>query len=132
MTPTDPTEDLTAALHDHHERIDQMLGKVSSAVGDDRRAVFWWLRRFLAAHEAAERVFIRSQAPVEVEDEEVTVQRRLEAEAPADLVTRLEETDVDSAEFDALLQELRLAIGRHARTEELQQLPRVLDASKPH
>ncbi len=128
---TTPGDDLAAVLHDHHERIDQMLGNVASAAGDDRRAVFWWLRRFLAAHDAAEQVFIHPWAPTEPGDEALPAPRLLEESTAADLIARLEEIDVDSGEFERLLAELHLTIGKHARAEELQELPQIVEATQP-
>ena len=125
---TTPAEDLAAALHDHHERIDQMLGNVASSSGDDRRAVFWWLRRFLAAHEAAEQVFLHPPRASDVGDEDAGTSRLLEESTTADLIARLEEIDLDSDEFDRLLTDLRRSIGKHARAEELQELPQIVEA----
>lgn len=119
------------ALKDHHARIEQMMAAVSAASGSDRTVVFRRLRRFLAAHEAAEQVFVHASASRLLTDSDVADQRLTEENATGETMASLEAVDVESAEFDRILTELRAAVSRHARAEELRELPEVLASSGP-
>ncbi|MGI8702260.1 MAG: hemerythrin domain-containing protein [Nocardioidaceae bacterium] len=124
-------DDLMDALKDHHARIEQMTAAVSAASGHDREVVFRRLRRFLAAHEAAEQVFIHASASRLLADPDIADQRLTEEDDTGRIIASLEAVDVDSAEFDRILAELRTSVRRHARAEELQELPEVIGSNGP-
>lgn len=108
-----------------------MMAAIVDASSNDRVVVFRRLRRFLAAHEAAEEVFLHANASRVLDDADVAEQR-LQEEADAERrIATLEGVDVDSTEFDRLFGELRTAIRKHARTEELRELPDVIAACSP-
>jgi Hemerythrin HHE cation binding domain len=118
---------LSRALRDQHERIEEMLDHVQKASGEDREAVFLWFRRFLAAHEAAEQVFVHPVAE-QLPDGSETGENRVEEETEAaDLIAEMERIELGSGEFDRLLEELSHAIRRHARAEELKELPGIVE-----
>lgn len=124
-------DDLIDTLKDHHARIDQMMAALTSASGHDRTVVFRRLRRFLAAHEAAEEVFVHAGAAHLLEDPDVAGERLAEEAAAGSTIARLENIDVDSAEFDRILGELRASVSKHAEAEEQRELPGVIEASGP-
>lgn len=122
------SDDLVAALKDHHVRVDQMMAAIMAASSHDRAVVFRRLRRFLAAHEAAEEVFLHSSASRVLDDPDVAEHRLEEEQEAARRIAVLEGIEVGSAEFDRLFGELRTAVRKHARTEELRELPEVIAA----
>lgn len=123
--------DLLEALRDHHERIEQMLATVTVTSGDDRRAVFRRVRRFLAAHEAAEQIFIHPRTDHSLEPSDIAERRIHEEEEASEILAQLEQTDVDSDAFDALFEQLSRSVAKHARAEELQELPEVIGTASP-
>ena len=124
---TTSSEDLGAALRDHHERIEQMMATVKTTSGDDRRAVFRRLRRFLAAHEAAERIFIHLLVEHDPVQDDIAERRVREEDEAGEVLAELEDIDVDSGEFDRIFDQLSHSVSKHARAEELQELPAVIE-----
>lgn len=124
-------DDLLDALKDHHARIEQMMASITSASGHDRTVAFRRLRRFLAAHEAAEEVFVHAGAARVLEDPEVAGQRLAEEVAAGSTIATLEDIDVDSAEFDRIFGELSTSVSKHAQAEEHRELPEVIEACGP-
>lgn len=129
MSVTSGDQKLVAALKDHHARIEQMMATVQTTSGEARLVVFRRFRRFLAAHEAAEEIFIHPHDGHVAEDAEVARLRTQEEAAAGELIASLESVVSDSAAFDELFSDLSHAISRHARAEELQELPDVIEAS---
>ncbi|MDX6298473.1 MAG: hypothetical protein QOI51_2330 [Nocardioidaceae bacterium] len=123
--------DLVAALKDQHDRVEQMMAVVLSTHGEDRRAVFTQVRRFLAAHEAAEEVFIHASGGRLLEDSEVSEERVTEEAAAAEVISALEEIEVDSGAFEKDFEDLRQSVSAHARAEERQELPPIIGVSGP-
>lgn len=126
-----PADDLLDALRDHHARIEQMMAAISSASGHDRTVVFRRLRRFLAAHEAAEEVFVHASAMRVLDEPAVAEQRLTEERDAAETIAEMEGIEVDSGEFDRIFAELRTSVSKHARAEELRELPDVIAACGP-
>lgn len=124
-------EDLIDALKDHHARIEKMMTAITEVSSHDRSVVFRRLRRFLAAHEAAEEVFLHAGAARVLSDPDVAEQRLEEEDQAARRVATLEGVDVDSAEFNRVFGELRSSVSRHARAEELRELPQIIDHCSP-
>lgn len=124
-------DDLIDALKDHHARIEQMMTAISTASGHDRVVVFRGLRRFLAAHEAAEELFVHAQAQHMLDDPEVAEHRMAEEQDAAKVLAELEGVDVDSAEFDRTFADFRTSVAKHARAEELRELPEVIGGCSP-
>lgn len=122
-------DDLVDALKDHHVRIQQMVDAISSASGHDRVIVFRRLRRFLAAHEAAEEVFVHARATRLLDNSEVADQRLNEEQEAARTIAELEKVEIDSGAFDQIFVELRSSVSKHARAEELRELPEMIERS---
>lgn len=123
--------DLVNGLKNQHNRVEQMMSDVSATHGEDRRAAFTRVRRFLAAHEAAEEVFIHPASRRLLEEPEVSEERVTEEEAAADVIKTLEEIEVDSGAFEKDFEDLRQSVSAHARAEERLELPGIIATSSP-
>ena len=102
------------------------MAAITDASVADRGVVFRRLRRFLAAHEAAEEVFLHPSAASVLDDADVAAQRLHEEDEAGRTLAMLEGIDFDSTEFDRVFGELRTSVRRHARAEELRELPEVI------
>jgi len=103
-----------------------MLERVESASGDARREAFDRLATKMKAHETAEEQVVHPLAKEEgnadtvdeLVDEEMTAARALE---------ELEGLDVDSDEFESAFAELKRDVLAHARQEERDEHPRLME-----
>ncbi|MDG3010797.1 hemerythrin domain-containing protein [Rhodococcus sp. D2-41] len=111
--------DVIDFLIDQHQQIKSLFRETLAHTGDEREEQFVHLRRLLAVHETAEEEIIHPRAKDELPDGESIVQARLDEENEAKQVLgKLETLDVDSAEFERQLSELRVAVLDHADSEE--------------
>lgn len=112
---SDVVEFLTA----QHEQIELLFQEALDSSGDERAASFVQLRRLLAVHETAEEEFIHPRAKSELPAGDQIVADRLHEEHEAKvMLARLEKLDVDGAEFERGLSQLREAVLDHAEKEE--------------
>lgn len=130
-TMTGTTADLKSTLTEQHEVIKTKMQAVKDSSGERRQAEFDDLRRFLAAHEAAEEECIHSVAREDLgADAKVADQRIAEEDEAGQAIAELEKLQIDSEEFTTGFDKLTAAVIAHAEAEEHQELPlldRVLD-----
>ena len=120
--------DVVAFLVNQHQQIEDLFEQVTKSAGEERKAAFTGLRRLLAVHETAEEEVVHPRARRELEDGEQVVDARLQEENQAkQTLAKLEDLDVDSAEFERLFQELQAAVLKHAAAEEEQEFSRLAD-----
>jgi len=111
--------DVVSFLKEQHEQIRSAFEQVLAASGEERRNLFLALRRLLAVHETAEEEVVHPVARRTLTDGEVIVRARLEEEHEAkEVLSSLEDLDVDSNEFEKKLTLLQSAVLIHAKAEE--------------
>ncbi|BBA95540.1 putative hemerythrin HHE cation binding domain protein [Actinacidiphila reveromycinica] len=120
-----PDGDVVAVLLTQHARIRDLFASVRATRGDVRRQAFDELRALLAVHEVAEELIVRPVAKRTAGEGETEARNSEEAEATR-MLKRLEHMDVDSAEFDAVVEEFERAVGEHADHEESDEFPSIL------
>jgi len=117
-------DDAIDLLLRQHDRVRTLLSEVEASTGDQRRAAFDELRRFLAVHETAEELVIhpstRRQGP---EGENIADARLQEENEGKDVLSSLEDLDVDDAEFETMFAEFTKAVSTHAENEETEEFP---------
>ncbi|MEC3914763.1 hemerythrin domain-containing protein [Nocardia sp. CDC160] len=103
-----------------HELIKTLFTQTLDATDPaEREANFRTLRRLLAVHETAEEEIIHPRARTEIEDGATVVAARLEEEHQAkQQLAEVESLDIDSAEFEKGLAQLREDVVAHAEHEE--------------
>lgn len=121
-------DELFAAIGGQHSRIKRLMVEVLDApTQPEQEQAFDRFRRFLALHEAAEQVLVRPVGLEVLANDSVTRQRLAEEKDAAAVVAHLETllgTDVFDVQF-GLLQE---AVGKHAESEEHEELPKLVPA----
>src|SRR5204862_7662218 len=118
--------ELGRTLTEQHRRVRALSRRVSEASGQDRAGAFLDLRRFLAAHEAAEASTMHACFHA-VDREDVVVGERLEEEDDAaQAIAELESMEIAGADFGERFSELTDAVLTHAESEEHQELPAFL------
>jgi hypothetical protein len=120
-------DELVAIIGGQHARIARLMVEVLDTAGSERQAVFERFRRFLALHEAAEQVLVRSAGLDALPDGGVTRQRLVEEENAAAVVAHLE-TLVGSDVFDVQFGLLQEAVTKHAEAEMHEELPKLVPA----
>jgi iron-sulfur cluster repair protein YtfE (RIC family) len=103
-----------------------------AARGTHKEQAFDELRALLAVHETAEEMVLRPVSE-DVAGEGVAQARNQEEEEAAKVLSRLEELDCASAEFDTLLAQFEKSVSHHAEQEESLEFPAILsgcDADK--
>ncbi len=113
----DDTINALEFLTSQHDEVDDLIGRIESAEGDDKEALFTMLADNLAAHAKIEEVLFypavmarQTEALLlESVEEHLVVKRVL-----ADML----DLDVDDPRFDAKLTVLKEAVRHHARDEE--------------
>lgn len=120
-----PEGDVIRVLLEQHARVHDCFDRVTSTTGENRAAAFDELRMLLAVHETAEEEVLR---PVtrRVAGEDVADARNREEEEANKVLSRLEDLDCDSAEFDSLIREFKASVTEHAEKEESEEFPLVL------
>jgi hypothetical protein len=122
-----PEGDVIAILLDQHARIRELFADVRSATGEHKQQAFDELRALLAVHETGEEMILRPEAAKAAGRREADARNSEENEANH-VLARLEELDVHSAEFDAMIAAFERDVDRHARAEETEEFPAILQA----
>lgn len=120
-----PEGDVVRVLLEQHARIRELFADVKTAEGEHKRHAFDELRALLAVHETAEEMVLR---PVTARTAgQAVVDARNQEEADANEVLKnLERLDVDSPDFDQMLDDFESAVDDHAEAEESEEFPTVL------
>lgn len=122
----DNARDVVAFLTAQHERIKELFDAVTNQSGSQREGAFLELRRLLAVHETAEEEIVHPRARTALSDGERIIDTRLEEENEAkEVLTELEQLDVDSAEFVTKFGQLKQDVLAHASAEETQEFDRL-------
>lgn len=109
-----------------HAEIRDLFDEVDQTSGSERREAFERLVRLLAVHETAEEEVVHPLARTATSGGAGAVAPRLAEEREAkELLADLERRGPDGPDFDADLDRLRLAVLRHARSEERYELPKI-------
>lgn len=120
-------EEVRYTLTEQHRRIKTLMEDVLDQEGQGREEAFTHLRRFLAAHEAAEEECMHFPAIEELDGQSPEVVQRVEEEEQAGrAITELEQLGTASAEFPAKFEQFRQAVIAHAEAEEHEELPRLV------
>lgn len=107
-----------------HTRIRSLLDEVSASVGQQRQAAFDELRELLARHETAEEMVLR---PLSRSVEPDVAEARMDEENEAkEQLARLEAMDVTGEEFARAFAPFADAVRAHAKAEEEDELPAVV------
>jgi hypothetical protein len=115
---TRTAEEVSEVLRSQHREIGEMLMRVAVNRGAVRDSAFTALRRFLAAHEAAEDTFIHR-----VTGSAVALERVREEEEVREAIVRLEAIDPATRAFEDAFALFSRLLMRHAEAEELKELP---------
>ncbi len=112
--------DVVDLLLGQHMQIRDLFAEVQTTTGAGRREAFARLVRLLAVHETAEEEVVHPLARQTIAGGDGVVDDRLAEEREAkEVLSRLEEMDPDSEEFDDLLAALRMSVFQHAHHEEV-------------
>lgn len=122
-----PEGDVVALLIEQHTRIRGLFGRISLALGEEKKDAFDELRALLAVHEAAEELVIRPVAKKAAGEKEADARNAEEKEA-GEILKRLEGMDVSGAEFTATLAGFEQAVIEHADREEREEFPALVSA----
>lgn len=122
-----PEGDVIRILLEQHARIRELFQRTASATGETRQDAFDELRALLAVHETAEQMVLRP-ASKDAASESVADARNHEEEEATVMLAELEKLDVNSADFDVKLSELKAAVEAHAEAEEHEEFPHVLSS----
>ena len=116
---------VVATVQQEHRKIEQMLDRVESASGDDRRDAFDRLASKMKAHEMAEEAVVHPLAQQEGNAD--TVESLIDEENTASrALARLEAMDVDSDEFETAFAQLKRDVLAHAQEEEREEHPKLM------
>lgn len=119
-------KDIVDLLLDDHREFRELFPQLREASGTQRDELFHYLVARLASHEAAEEAVVHPALRDDVPDGEAIAVAVLEEEADAErLLHRMTKMDVDSAEFDAALDDLERDVLAHADHEEREEFPRL-------
>lgn len=117
-------EEVKYTLTEQHRHIKILMEDVLNQEGPGRDEAFTHLRRFLAAHEAAEEECMHFPAMEDLVGETPEVVQRVEEEEEAGkAITELEQLGTASPEFPAKFEQFRQAVIAHAEAEEHEELP---------
>jgi hemerythrin superfamily protein len=119
-------QDVISFLKQQHKEVKALFSAVTSARGEERAKAFYELRRLLAVHETAEEEIVHPAARRELPDGEAIIEARLREENEAkQMLTELENLDVDSNEFSTKLTALEKDVIAHAESEEREEFARL-------
>jgi hemerythrin superfamily protein len=117
-------EDVVEILLRQHERIREGFIQVKAATGKERQQRFHELRALLAAHETAEEMVLRPVSS-QTAGHEVADARNAEEKQANQVLSELDDLDVNSTEFDRRFREFQKAVLDHAKNEEKEEFPSV-------
>ena len=110
-----------------HREIEQMFAKVEGATGKSRQQAFNALAQKLKAHEAAEQEVVHPITD-EVGATDVADSVEKEESTASQLLASMEDMDTASDEFEAKFKELKSDVLAHARHEESEEHPRIMES----
>ena len=119
-----PEGDVIRILLEQHVRIRELFVDVRSAMGGHKRQAFDELRALLAVHETAEEMILRPATRDTAKD--VADARNSEEDEANHVLAKLEDMDVESADFATMFAEFEQAVDAHAEAEESQEFPIIL------
>lgn len=131
MTPVkiNGAEDVVTLLKAQHEQIKELFQRIADSTGEPREQAFTDLRRLLAVHETAEEEVVHPRARWRLTNGDALVNARLHEEQDAkEALSVLEKLDVDSDEFNRLIDQLRADVVAHAEAEEREEFSSLRDA----
>lgn len=120
--------DLIAEILRDHAEIKALFGQVQAAAGQAKRDTFHQLVRKIAVHETAEEEVVRPLTRRAPGGDEVADARLREEAKGKDVLSQLEDMDVESGEFDRRLEEFRREVIHHAENEERDEHPKLQQA----
>jgi hypothetical protein len=120
-----PEGDVVRVLLEQHARIRELFADVKTAEGEHKQHAFDELRALLAVHETAEEMVLRPVTAKTAGQSVVDARNQEEAEAN-EVLKKLEKLDVDSPDFDQMLDDFESAVDDHAEAEESEEFPTVL------
>ena len=111
--------DVIDLLMKQHTLIRELFDEVDRCQGEERKESFCRLVRLLAVHETAEEEIVHPYARRKLVGGDTIVDDRLREEEEAkEMLSRLDDMDVTTAEFSQGLERLRAAVFAHAAAEE--------------
>lgn len=120
--------DVVTFLKDQHREIKQRFSEVIASQGAERKTAFDALRRLLAVHETAEEEIVHPAARRALKGGELIVTARLQEEKEAkQMLSDLEDMDVESPDFDTNFLRLQKSVLMHAQFEEEQEFEPLAD-----
>jgi len=124
--------DVVSFLKEQHEEVKQLFARTLESTGEERQQSFAALRRLLAVHETAEEEIVHPAARKALPDGTSVVAARLEEEKEAKIaLTKVEQLDVDSLEFETQLAQLQASVIAHAESEEREEFARLATEFEP-
>lgn len=123
---TSTPEQVSELLKSEHHDIEEMIAKVKDNSGAARDTAFTALRRFLAAHEAAEETFIHPLA-----DPAMAQQRVSEEEEAGKVIAQLEAMDSATPAFEDAFAKFATSVKAHSEAEEHKELPDLTKDASP-
>ncbi|MBB5874305.1 hemerythrin superfamily protein [Allocatelliglobosispora scoriae] len=125
-------DDVITGLLAQHQQIKLLFAQIATASGDHRKQLFQELVGVMAVHESVEQALIHPAAETVIADGATVVGQRLaEEEEAKSALAGLYELDVDEAQFDVQLAELRDAVAAHAQAEEELEFPQLQEVVDP-
>lgn len=117
-------QDVVELLEQQHQQIRHLLDEVQNTKGEDRKQAFQRVSRLLAVHETAEEVVVHPYVRENVKGGDTLIEKRLVEENGAkDTLSRLEDMDPETPEFEELFSRLSQDVVAHADAEEEEEFP---------
>lgn len=110
-------------LTSQHRDVEDLLAYIPIHSGEQRRTAFGRLVRLLAVHETAEEEVVHPMAKGTTGGWDVVGKLREEEGEAKDVLFRLENMDVDAAEFDSEFGGFASSVRDHAAREEREEFP---------
>ena len=124
MTAQPQPNDAIDLLVRQHDRVRTLLDEVEASSGQQRRAAFDELRRFLAVHETAEEMVIHPSTRRQgLEGEDIADARLEEEHEGKEVLSALEGMEVDEPDFAKKFATFKKAVSEHAQMEESEEFP---------
>lgn len=115
--------DIVTMLREQHTTVRNLLDRVLSSTGEQRRRVFDEVRELLARHETGEEMILRPMTRRVPGGETVADGRMAEENEAKKVLAKLEKLDPDSSEFASMFSEFRSSVLEHAAAEENEEFP---------
>lgn len=122
--------DVLEAVTAQHGEITRLMAEVRTTDDGSRPEALHRLFAYLAGHEAVEEVLLHPRAQ-RTSTPGVGSQRIAEEEGAAQQIRRLEDTGVDSPVFVAQFGLLEESVSQHAKAEQDEELPQILESIDP-